>query len=188
MTVVGCMSRSEPRYGCPVYLTNPHALQIPDALTGEQILHFHRKNVRADAVDCAISQMNNPRVEAEISRLRNSLKLGDRIERQLGEVRQQEQLLVTKKWDNDAVQRGIKRRMEAAHLYRRISECYVNMTPNPTRPRPRDTSPFVPRAHGLLEMPKLHDNHRVPPPHLCWKCDSPQHIACDCPLKTKNRH
>ena len=25
MTVIGCMSRSEPRYGCPVYLTTPHA-------------------------------------------------------------------------------------------------------------------------------------------------------------------
>ena len=31
MTVVGCMSRSEPRYGCPVYLTTPHATQIPEA-------------------------------------------------------------------------------------------------------------------------------------------------------------
>ena len=117
MTVVGCMSRSEPRYGCPVYLTNPHASQIPEALTGEQILHFHRNNVRTDAIDRAVSQMNNPRVEAEISHLRNSLELGDRLERQLGEVRQQEKLLVAKKWDNDAAQRGIKRRMEAAHLY-----------------------------------------------------------------------
>ena len=80
MTVVGCMSRSEPRYGCPVYLTNPHASQIPETLTEEQILHFHRNNVRADAIDRAVSQMNNPRVEAEISRLRNSLELGDRLE------------------------------------------------------------------------------------------------------------
>ena len=79
-------------------------------------------------------------------------------------MRQQEQRLVAKKWDNDAEQRGIKRRMEAAHLYRRISERYVNMTPNPTRPRPRDTSPFVPHAHGPLEMPKLHNNHCIPPP------------------------
>ena len=75
--------------------------------------------------------MNNPRVEAEVSCLRNSLELGDRLDRQLGEVRQQEQCLVAKKWDNNAAQRGIKRRMEAAHLYRRISERYVNMTPNP---------------------------------------------------------
>ena len=51
--------------------------------------------------------MNNPQVEAEVSRLCNSLKLGDRLERQLGEVRRQEQLLVAKKWDNDAAQRGI---------------------------------------------------------------------------------
>ena len=60
MTIVGCMSRSKPRYGCPVYLTVPHATQIPEALTGDQILHFHCNNVRADAIDCAISQMNNP--------------------------------------------------------------------------------------------------------------------------------
>ena len=78
--------------------------------------------------------------------------------------------------------------MEVAHLYCRISERYINMTPNPTCPQPQDTSPFIPCTHGPLEMPKLHDNHRVPPPRLCWKCDSPQHIACDCPLKTKNRH
>ena len=77
--------------------------------------------------------------------------------------------------------------MEAAHLYQRVSECYVNMTPHPTHPRPQDTSPRLPRAHGPLEMPKLHDNHRVPPPRLCWKCDTPGHITQDCPLKTKNR-
>ena len=39
--------------------------------------------------------------------------------------------------------------MEAGHLYRRISERYVNMTPNPVCPRVWDTSPFVPRAHGV---------------------------------------
>ena len=77
MTVVGCMSRSELRYGCPVYLTVPHATQIPEALTGDQILHFHCNNVRADAIDRAVSQMNNPQVEVEVSRLHNSLELGD---------------------------------------------------------------------------------------------------------------
>ena len=30
LTVVGCMSRSKPRYGCPIYLTTPHSTQIPD--------------------------------------------------------------------------------------------------------------------------------------------------------------
>ena len=80
MTVVGCMSQSEPRYGCPIYLTVPHATQIPEALTGNQILHFHCNNVRADAIDRAVSQMNNPQVEAEVPRLRNSLELGDRLE------------------------------------------------------------------------------------------------------------
>ena len=90
MTIIGCMSRSEPRYGCPVYLITPHASQIPEALTKAQISHFHRNNVCADAIDRAVSQMNNPRVEAEISRLRNNLELGDRLERQLEDLRQQE--------------------------------------------------------------------------------------------------
>ena len=58
--------------------------------------------------------------------------------------------------------------------------------PFPTRPRPRDTSPFIPCAHGPLEMPKLHDSHCIPPPCLCWKCDTPWHITRDCPLKTNN--
>ena len=134
MTVIGCMSQSEPRYGFPVYLTTPHTTHIPETLTNAQVLHFHCNNVCADAIDCAASQMNNPGVEAEISRLCNNLELGDRLDRQLEDLRQQEQHLVTKKWDNNAEQGGIKRRMEAAHLYQRISECYVNMTPNPTFP------------------------------------------------------
>ena len=54
------MSQSEPRYSCPVYLTVPHATQIPEALTGDQIFHFHHNNVHADAIDRAVSQMNNP--------------------------------------------------------------------------------------------------------------------------------
>ena len=61
------------------------------------------------------------------------------------------------------------------------------MTPNPIRPQPRNTSPFVPCAHGLLEMPKLHEDSHIPPPCLCWKFDSPGHIAQDCPVKTRNR-
>ena len=187
MTVVGCMSWSEPRYGCPVYLTTPHASQIPEALADTQILHFHRNNVHADAIDHTVSQMINPQVEAEISCLRHNLELGDRLEQQSEDLRQQEQRLVPKKWDNNTERGGVRRRMEAAHLYRRISERYVNMTPNITRPRPWDTSPFIPRACRPLEMPKLHDNHRVPPPRLCWKCDAPGHITRDCPLKTKNR-
>ena len=73
------MSRSEPKYGCPVYLTTPHSTQIPETLTNTQILHFHRNNARTDAIDRAVSQMNNPQVEAEISCLRNNLELGDRL-------------------------------------------------------------------------------------------------------------
>ena len=117
MTVVSCMNRSEPRYGCPVYLTTPHATQIPDTLADTQILHFHRKNVCTDAIDHAVSQMNNPQVKAEISRLCNNLELGDRLEQQLEDLRQQEQHLLAKKWDNNTERGGIRRRMEAAHLY-----------------------------------------------------------------------
>ena len=61
--------------------------------------------------------MNNPQVKAEVSCLCNNLKLGDRLEQQLEDLRQQEQHLIAKKWDNDAEQSGIRRRMEVAHLY-----------------------------------------------------------------------
>ena len=60
------------------------------------------------------------------------------------------------------------------------------MTPNPTCPQPQDTSPFIPHTCGPVEMPKLHDNSCVPPPRLCWKCDTLGHVTWDCPLKTKN--
>ena len=161
--LLAIMSWSEPRYGFPVYLTTPHATQIPETLTDAQILHFHCNNVCTDAIDCTISQMNNPQVEADVSCHCNSLELGDRLEKQLGELGQQEQHLAAKKWDNNAERGGISRSMEVAHLYWRISECYVNMTPNPTCPQPLDTSPFIPCAHGPLKMPKLHDNHHIPP-------------------------
>ncbi len=88
--VVGTMGRDKPLYAAPVYLSTPNPTQLPVPLTNSQVLQFSRENPRAYAIDETLRRLEDPRIDAEVSRLRQKLELQIKIEKQLDDLRQQE--------------------------------------------------------------------------------------------------
>ncbi len=67
--VVGTMGRDKPLYAAPVYLSTPNPTHLPIPITNSQLLQFSRENPRAYAVDETLRCLEDPRIDAEVSRL-----------------------------------------------------------------------------------------------------------------------
>ncbi len=168
--VVGTMGRDKPLYAAPVYLSTPNPTHLPIPLTNSQILQFSRENPRAYAIDETLRRLEDPRIDAEVSRLRQKLELQIKIEKQLDDLRQQETRLRGARFDVEQTIGAIQDRMERAGLYQTLADAYARMITGPTR-SPSDV-PLRLRPRGPLEMPRLND---TPHSSLCWQCDSPNH-------------
>ena len=88
--VVGCMKRGAPPYGGPVYLHTPNPVQLPIPLTNTQLRQFASEDPRAYAIDEVLRRLEDPRINAEVSRLQDKLALKAKIQQQLDDVRQQD--------------------------------------------------------------------------------------------------
>ncbi len=88
--VVGTMGRNKPLYTAPVYLSTPNPTHLPIPITNSQLLQFSRENPRAYAIDETLRCLEDPRIDAEVSRLREKLELQIKIEKQLDDLRMQE--------------------------------------------------------------------------------------------------
>ncbi len=88
--VVGTMGRDKPLYAAPIYLSPPNPTHLPIPLTNSQVLQFSRENPRAYAIDETLRRLEDPRIDAEVSRLRDKLELQIKIEKQLDDLRMQE--------------------------------------------------------------------------------------------------
>jgi len=88
--VVGTMGRDQPLYAAPVYLSTPNPRHLPSPLTNSQILQFSRENPHTYAIDETLRCLEDLRVDAEVSCLRDKLKLQIRIEKQLDNLSAQE--------------------------------------------------------------------------------------------------
>ncbi len=84
--VVGCMKRNASPYAAPVYLHSPNPVQLPIPLTNTQIRQFARDDPRAYAIDEVLRRLEDPRIDAEVSRLREKLQLQDKIQHQLDDI------------------------------------------------------------------------------------------------------
>ncbi len=62
-------------------------------MTTTQVEMFHPDNSRAYTINEALLCLNQPRLTAEVSRLRDGLVKVDQIKKQLSNVQRQEQLL-----------------------------------------------------------------------------------------------
>ncbi len=123
--VVGCMKRGASPYGAPVYIHTPNPVQLPIPLTNTQIHQFARDDPRAYAIDEVLRRLEDPHIDAEVSRLREKLQLQDKIQHQLDDIRQQERRLVGAQFDVEQTIDAIRERMERACLYQTLADAYA---------------------------------------------------------------
>ncbi len=88
--VIGCMGRGQPWYGDSVYLVAHPPTRCAVPMTTTQVEMFHPNNSRTYAIDEALLRLDQPRVTAEVSRLRDGLVKVRQIKGQLSELHQQE--------------------------------------------------------------------------------------------------
>ncbi len=84
------MGRDKPLYATPIYLSTPNPTHLPIPLTNTQVLQFSRENPHAYAIDETLRCLEDPRIDAEVLRLREKLELQIKIEKQLDDLRLQE--------------------------------------------------------------------------------------------------
>ena len=178
--VVGCMKRNAAPYATPVYLHTPNPTQLPIPLTNTQIRQFARDDPQAYAIDEVLRRLEDPRIDAEVSRLREKLQLQEKIQRQLDDIRRQERQLVGAQFTIKQTIDAIRDRMERACLYQTLADAYARMVIRPS-PSPSDR-PLGLRACRPLKMPQLHDEPRQ---HGCWECGSTSHRRKQCPERRR---
>ena len=175
--VVGCMGKGEPWYGDSVYLVAHPPTRCAVPMTTTQVDMFHPDNSRAYAIDEALLRLEQPRLNAEVSRLRDGLVRTEQVKKQLADVRRQEQLLSRALFAIDMETAGVQRRMEQVQALEQIANAHVAYTP--TRTAVEDRMPLTPRHGGPVERPLLRGRGRN---RLCYKCHEQGHIAKKCPL------
>ena len=125
--VVGTMGRDKPLYAAPVYLSTPNPTHLPIPITNSQLRQFSRENPRAYAIDETLRRLEDPRIDAEVSRLREKLELQIKIEKQLDDLRTQETRLWGARFDVEQTIGAIQDRMERAGLYQTLADAYARM-------------------------------------------------------------
>ena len=174
--VVGCMKRGAPPYTAPVYIHMPNPVQLPIPLTNNQIQQFSAEDPHAYAINEVLRRLEDPHIDAEVSRLREKLELKRKVEKQLDNIRRQERQLVGAQFNVEQTIDAIRDCMERACLYQTLANAYARMVVRPS-PSPSD-HPLGLRARGPLEMLQLHDEPRR---RGCWECGSMTHRRKQCP-------
>jgi len=157
--VVGTMGRDKPLYAAPVYLSTPNPTHLPIPITNSQLLQFSRENPRTYAIDETLRRLEDPRIDAEVSHLREKLELQIKIEKQLDDLRSQETRLRGARFDVEQTIAAIQDRMERVGLYQTLADAYARMITGPTH-SPSDAPPGAttagpPRDAATQQHPTL---------------------------------
>ncbi len=176
--VVGCMGKGEPWYGDSVYLVAHPPTRMAVPMTTTQVDMFHPDDSRAYAIDEALIRLDQPRLTAEVSRLRDGLVRVGQVKKQLDDLRRQEQLLSRALFAVDMEMNRVQRRMEQVQALEQITNAHVAYTP--VRTAAEDRMPLTPRRGGPVERPLLRGRGRN---RLCYNCHEHGHIAKKCPLR-----
>ncbi len=153
----------------------PHPVQLPIPLTTTQIQQFSSENPCAYAIDEVLRRLEDPRINVEVSRLRDKLDLQVKVRKQLDDVCRQERALVRAQFEVEQAIEGIQDWMERACLYQTLADAYARMVVSPTH-SPSDC-PLNLQPRRPLEMPQLHDE---PCNRGCWECGSFAHHCKNC--------
>src|SRR6266702_2373309 len=176
--VVGCMGKGEPWYGDSVYLVAHPPTRMAVPMTTTQVDMFHPDDSRAYTIDEALIRLDQPRLTAEVSRLRDGLVRVGQIKKQLCDLHRQEQLLSRALYAVDMEMNGVQRRMEQVQAMEQITNAHI--ADIPARTAVEDRMPLTPRCGGPVERPLLRGRGRN---RLCYNCHKQGHIAKKCPLK-----
>jgi len=176
--VVGCMGKGEPWYGDSVYLVAHPPTRLAVPMTTTQVDMFHPDDSRAYAIDEALICLDQPRLTAEVSRLRDGLVRMGQVKKQLSDLHRQEQLLSWALFAVDMEMNGVQRRMEQVQALEQITNAHVAYTP--ARTAVEDRMPLTPRHGGPVERPLLQGRGCN---RLCYNCHEQGHIAKKCPVK-----
>src|SRR6266702_1548325 len=162
--VVGCMKRGAPPYAAPVYIHTPNPVQLPILLTNMQIRQFARDNPWAYALDKVLRRLEDPRIDAEVSRLREKLRIQDKIQQQLDAIRRQERRLVVGEYQppTQAVP-GTQTPTTTVYV---LSELQSSLT---TVPLQEASDTTTTQTHGSRGT-----RARDPHPYMVWEVSSQQ--------------
>ncbi len=174
--VVSCMGKGEPWYGDSVYLVTHPPTRCAVPMTTTQVEMFHPDDSQAYTIDEAVQRLDQPRITAEVSRMRDGLVKVRQIKGQLSDLRRQEQLLSRALFAVDMELDGVQRRMEQTQVLEQLSNMHVAYTPMTVAVE--DRMPLTPRYGGPVERPLLRGRGRN---HLCYNCHEQGHIAKKCP-------
>ncbi len=122
-------------------------------MTMMQVDMFHPDNSRTYAIDEALLRLDQPRLTAEVSQLRNGLVKAEQVKRQLSDVCRQEQLLSCALFTVDMEMDGVQQRMEQVQALEQITNAHVAYTPMHTMTE--DRMPLTPHRGGPVERPLL---------------------------------
>jgi hypothetical protein len=202
--VEGTMGKGQPVYAMSVHLV-PLPNTMPEPMSYTQMEHLAEDNRRCYSIDEVLRDMADYRATGEVSRARKILKRKKAVEMQRKALEDQLSALEGTLFTADSELKGVMKRMEAAHLYRRIAERYhdsfaLNLT-NGISPLPYPSASTLPAAPGAehprppLPMTQLQDEevpgasqggkYHANGKKLCYKCRSDNHLSKDCPRRKK---
>ncbi len=147
------MGKGEPWYGDLVYLVAHPPTRCAVPMTMTQVEMFHSDNSCVYAIDEALLRLDQPRLMAKVSRLRDGLVKVEQVKKQLSDVRCQEQLLSCALFAVDMEMDGVQRRMEQVQALEQITNAHVAYTPVHTATE--DRMPLTPCRGGPVERPLL---------------------------------
>jgi len=123
-----------------------------------QVEMFHPDNSCAYAIDEALLHLDQPRLTAEVSRLRDGLVKVEQIKKQLSDVHHQEQLLSHALFAVDMEMDRVQRRMEQVQALEQITNAHIAHTL--MHVMTEDRMPLTPRHGGPVEHPLLRGRGR----------------------------
>ncbi|KAH9014781.1 hypothetical protein EDB85DRAFT_2157155 [Lactarius pseudohatsudake] len=163
---VGTMGKGQPCYICPIFLRSPNFNHEARPITDGQLLIFHPHDPRHIVIDEVLMELHNPRLHAEIARLRECLVEQDELKQRQTDLLRLEQEAIRDRFNLDTKLGGVRKRLQYARAIPLISEKYVELTARPKPVKPRFETyamPFVPCEGGPCEMLCVHgekDKHR----------------------------